>query len=48
MAATVITVKFGTIHLYSSLEQNSEACLCNSLDIQKLTENYVLWHIGFE
>ena len=27
MAATVITVEFGTIHHYSSLEENSEACL---------------------
>ena len=26
MAATVMTVEFGTIHHYSSLEENSEAC----------------------
>ena len=25
MAATVMTVEFGTIHIYSSLEENSEA-----------------------
>ena len=31
MAATVMTVEFGTIHYYSSLEENSEACLCSSL-----------------
>ena len=30
MAATVMTVEFGTIHHYSSLEKNSEACLCGS------------------
>ena len=27
MAATVITVEFGTIHHYSSLEENPEASL---------------------
>ena len=27
MAATVVTVEFGTIHHYSSLEENPEACL---------------------
>ena len=32
MAATVMTVEFGTIHHYCSLEENSEACLCSSLD----------------
>ena len=31
MAATVMTVEFGTIPHYSSLEENSEACLCSSL-----------------
>ena len=43
MAATVMTVEFGTIHQCSSLEENSEACLCSSLnsDQQKLTEHYV-------
>ena len=35
MAATVMTVEFGTIHHYSSLEENSEACLCSSLDRYK-------------
>ena len=33
MVATVMTVEFGTIHHYSSLEENSEACLCSSLNI---------------
>ena len=33
MAATVMTVEFGTIHYYSSAEEYSEACLCSSLDI---------------
>ena len=28
MAVTVMTVEFGTIHHYPSLEENSEACLC--------------------
>ena len=33
MAATVMTVEFGTIHYYSSLEEfNWEACFCSSLD----------------
>ena len=49
MAATVMTVEFGTIHHYSSLEENSEACLCSSLssceEIQKLTEQYVNYDI---
>ena len=31
MAATVMTVEFGTIHHYSSLEENSEAYLRSSL-----------------
>ena len=29
MAATVMTVEFGTVHRYSSLEENSEASLCS-------------------
>ena len=32
MTAAVMTVEFGTIHHYSSLEENSEACLCSSLN----------------
>ena len=32
MATTDMTVEFGTIHHYSSLEENSEACLCSSLN----------------
>ena len=35
MAATVMTVEFGTIHHYSSLEEHLEACLCNSLNRYK-------------
>ena len=35
MAATVMIVEFGTIHHYSSVEENSEACLCSSLDRYK-------------
>ena len=35
MAATVMTVEFGTIHHYSSLEENGEACLCSSLNRYK-------------
>ena len=35
MAATVMTVEFGTIHHYFSLEENSEACLCSSLNRYK-------------
>ena len=41
MAATIMTVEFGTIHHNSSLEEIAEACLCSSLDIQKLTQHYV-------
>ena len=35
MATTVMTVEFGTIHRYSSLEENSEACLYSSLNKYK-------------
>ena len=35
MATIVITVEFGTLHYYSSLEENSEACLCSSLNRYK-------------
>ena len=35
MAATDMTFEFGTIHRYSNLEENSEACLCSSLDKYK-------------
>ena len=35
MAATDMTVEFGTINHYSYLEENSEACLCSSLDKYK-------------
>ena len=38
MVATVMTVEFGTIHHYSSLEENSEACFEQFYEqIQKLT-----------
>ena len=46
MVTTVMTVEFGTIHHYSSLEENSEACLCSSLEeIQKWTELHVNYDI---
>ena len=46
MAATVMTVEFGTIHHYSRLEENSEACLCSSLNrYNKLTKHYVNYDI---
>ena len=46
MAATVMTVEFGTIHHYSSVEEHSEATLCSSLNrIQKLTEQNVNYDI---
>ena len=35
MATTVMTVEFGTIHHYSSQEENSEACLRSSLNRYK-------------
>ena len=35
MAATVMTVEFGTSHQYSSLEENSEGYLCSSLNRYK-------------
>ena len=35
MTATIMTVEFGTIHLYFSLEEKSKACLCKSLDKYK-------------
>ena len=40
MAATVMTVKFGTIHHSSSVEENSEAVqFCGQ--IQELTEHCI-------
>ena len=45
MAATVMTVEFGTIH-YLSLEENSEACMSSSLNKYfKITENHVNYDI---
>ena len=42
MAATVMTVEFGTIHHYSSLEENSEALLVQFFEqMQKSTDHYV-------
>ena len=40
MATIVITVEFGTLHYYSSLEENSEACLCSSLNGYKNYMNF--------
>ena len=45
MAATVMTVEFGTIHPYSSLEKNSEVFLCSLWTDTKLTEHYVNFDI---
>ena len=46
MVATFIAVEFGTINHYSSLEENSEACLCSLLDrYKKLTEHCVNYDI---
>ena len=46
MAATVMTTEFGTIDHYSSLDKNSEACVCTSFkQLQKLTEHYVNYDI---
>ena len=35
MAVTIMTVEFDIIHYYCSLEENSEACLCSSLNKYK-------------
>ena len=35
MAATVMTLEFGTIYRYCSLEENSDACLSSYLDRYK-------------
>ena len=46
MAATVMTVEFGTFHRYSSLEENSEGFFVQFFEqIQKLTEHYVNYDI---
>ena len=42
MAAIVMTVEFGSMHHYSSLEGTSEACLCRSLDKYKQKLNGML------
>ena len=44
MAAGVMAVEFGTIHHCSGQEENSEACLCSSLNRFK-TEHYVNYDI---
>ena len=46
MTATLMTVEFGAIHHYCSLEENSDACLCSSFNrYKKLTEQYVNYDI---
>ena len=46
MAATVTTVEFVTIQHNSSLKENSEACLCSSLNkMQNITEYDVNYDI---
>ena len=48
MAATVMTVEFGTIYHYSSLGENSEACLCSLFEQkQKLKEYSVILTTSF-
>ena len=42
MAAIVMTVEFGTIHHYSNLKENSEACLCSPLNRFKNYLNIML------
>ena len=42
MATTVMTVEFGTIHHYSTLEENFEACLRSSLNKYKNELNMAL------
>ena len=37
--ATVMTVEFGTIHYYSSLEEDLEACLCKFLNRYEKNKN---------
>ena len=46
MAATAMTVEFGTIYHYSSLAENSEICLWSSLNrFKKFIEHYVNYDI---
>ena len=46
MAATVMIIEFGTVHNYSSLEENSGACLYSSLNrYKKINEHYVNYYI---
>ena len=46
MGATGMTVEFGTIHHYFSLEESSEALFVQFFEqIQKLTEHYVNYDI---
>ena len=46
MAATVMTVEFGTSHNYFSLEENSEAWVVQFFEqIQNLTEHFVNYDI---
>ena len=48
MAATVMTVEFGTIHHYSNLEENSEACAVLWTDTKINQTLCKLWHFGLE
>ena len=46
MAATVMTVEFGTVHHYSSLEEKFWSFFVQFFElIQKLTEHYVNYDI---
>ena len=48
--AIVMTVEFGTIHHYSSLEENSEAFFAQFFEqIQKINGTLCkLWHFGLK
>ena len=48
MTATVMTVEFGTIHHYSSLEENSEVCVVLWTDTKINWTLCKFWQSGLE
>ena len=49
MAATVMTVEFGTICHYFSQEENSETCFADLWTYIKIIQHYSkLWHFDLE
>ena len=49
MAATIMTVEFGTIHSYPSLEEILKLVMQFFEQIQKLTKHSCkLWHFGLD